>query len=314
MKQLTTLFIIVFFILTAVKVTESQTSYTISGKAYYSDNHEVVRSGQVKLYNLNGTLDAVANINQNGDWIIIPMIVGEKDLIGFPNVGNEFDFMPTGLEGRTNPSEFVHMNVNHSITGVQLLVKRYQQGGRPSGNLTSLSGSVLNNNDQPVGDAVVYLQSGNDFIAHGVTNSNGEYKINNVPEGDFILVAHKVGSESDTRNITVTGKEIENIVLNVTPKAAFNFTTDPFDFKLSQNYPNPFNPSTIITYSLPKEGLVTLKVFNTAGQQVAELVNANQVSGIYNVEFSAQSLSSGIYYYKLEANGFVETKKMILVK
>src|SRR5688572_31426774 len=99
MKQLTTLFIIVFFILTAVKVTESQTNYTISGKAYYSDNHEVVRSGQVKLYNLNGTLDAVANINQNGDWIIIPMIVGEKDLIGFPNVGNEFDFMPTGLEG-----------------------------------------------------------------------------------------------------------------------------------------------------------------------------------------------------------------------
>lgn len=313
MKQLTKLFIVVFFILTAVKVADSQTSYSISGKARYSDTREIVTSGQVKLYRLDGTLDAVANIQTNGDWIIIPMIVGDMDLIGFPNVGNEFDFTPTSTEMKTNPAEFVHIRTDHSITGVELLVKRYNQG-RPITNPVSVTGLVLNNNNQPVKDAVVYAMNGEEFIGHGVTNSKGEYKINGLPEGDFILVAHKIGSQSDTRNISLNEKGAENVTFRVIQNANFSAVTDPFDFTLSQNYPNPFNPSTVISYSLPKEGLVTLKVFNTAGQQVAELVNSVQNAGTYNVEFNANDLSSGVYYYRLDGSGLTETKKMILVK
>lgn len=311
MKLLTNLFIIVFFILTAVKVTDAQTSFTISGTARYADNYEIVRSGEVKLYNLDGTLDAVGQINQNGDWIIIPMIVGDKDLIGFPGIGNELDFMPTSILERIIPSQFVHIKVDKNITGVQLLVKRHN-AGRPVVPGVNVSGLVLNNDGQPVKDAVVYLQSGTEYFAHGVTNAKGEYKMTNVPAGDFILVAHKVGSESDSKNITIGNEEISNMVFNVS--SLRGGSTNPFEFRLSQNYPNPFNPNTVISYSLPADGMVSLKVFNTLGQQVAELVNNVQNAGGHNVEFNAQDLSSGIYYYRLEAGSFVDTKKMILVK
>jgi hypothetical protein len=88
----------------------------------------------------------------------------------------------------------------------------------------------------------------------------------------------------------------------------------PASFSLSQNYPNPFNPSTVITYNVPKESQITLKVFNVLGQEVTTLVNSNQKAGTYNIMFNASKLSSGIYFYSLKANGFTSTKKMMLVK
>jgi len=88
----------------------------------------------------------------------------------------------------------------------------------------------------------------------------------------------------------------------------------PYDYKLVQNYPNPFNPSTRIGYSIKEEGLVTLKIYNILGQEVATLVNDFKSPGNYNVNFNASRLSSGIYLYKLNSNGFTQTKKMMLVK
>ena len=88
----------------------------------------------------------------------------------------------------------------------------------------------------------------------------------------------------------------------------------PFTYALSQNYPNPFNPSTTIKYSVPKAQLVTLKVYNVLGQEVATLINREQVAGNYKYNFNASQLSSGIYFYTLKAGNFVSTKKMILLK
>ena len=88
----------------------------------------------------------------------------------------------------------------------------------------------------------------------------------------------------------------------------------PYDYKLAQNYPNPFNPSTRISYSIKEEGLVTLKIFNILGQEVATLVNDVKSPGNYNVNFDASRLSSGIYLYKINSNGFTQTKKMMLLK
>ncbi len=79
-------------------------------------------------------------------------------------------------------------------------------------------------------------------------------------------------------------------------------------------YPNPFNPSTKINYQLPKDGLVTLKVYNELGEEVKTLVNQYQTSGIYNVDFNASNLSTGVYFYKLQAGDFVSIKKMLLLK
>ena len=86
------------------------------------------------------------------------------------------------------------------------------------------------------------------------------------------------------------------------------------DFCLSQNYPNPFNSTTKIGYSIPKTSFVTLKVYDILGREVAALVNGEKPAGNYEVEFNGNGLSSGIYFYKIQAGNFSSVKKMILVK
>ncbi|HSW55802.1 MAG TPA: T9SS type A sorting domain-containing protein, partial [Ignavibacteriaceae bacterium] len=109
---------------------------------------------------------------------------------------------------------------------------------------------------------------------------------------------------------------------------AVDFT--PKEFVLYQNYPNPFNPSTKIKYSIPNVEthrdaslqMVTLKVYDILGNEVATLVNEEKQPGVYEVEFNSQfshsgavrNLSSGVYFYQLKAGSFVQTKKMILTK
>ncbi len=90
--------------------------------------------------------------------------------------------------------------------------------------------------------------------------------------------------------------------------------SEPKSFTLEQNYPNPFNPSTEIQYSIPKSGIVTLKVYNLLGQEVMTLVNQQQIAGIYNVNFNASNLPSGIYMFRLQSGNFTMTKKMTLLK
>ena len=88
----------------------------------------------------------------------------------------------------------------------------------------------------------------------------------------------------------------------------------PSSFLLKQNYPNPFNPTTNINFSLPKSGVVTLKVYDMSGKEVAVVLNEFKSAGSYIVGFSAASLPSGAYFYRLSSGNFVDTKKMILVK
>ncbi len=85
-------------------------------------------------------------------------------------------------------------------------------------------------------------------------------------------------------------------------------------FSLSQNYPNPFNPSTQIKYTLAKSSFVSLKIFDVLGREVSTLVNQAQNSGTYSVNFNASALSTGVYFYKLEAGDFMNIKKMLLIK
>ena len=89
----------------------------------------------------------------------------------------------------------------------------------------------------------------------------------------------------------------------------------PSQYMLSQNYPNPFNPTTIINYSVPKTSLVTIKVYDILGREVATLVNEKKSAGLYSVQFNASSeFVSGVYFYKMQAGNFVETKKLLLIK
>jgi len=88
----------------------------------------------------------------------------------------------------------------------------------------------------------------------------------------------------------------------------------PQSFSLMQNYPNPFNPTTEITFTLPEESDVSLKVFDMLGREVADLAKEKWAAGIHSVSFDAQNLPNGIYLYKLNAGNFVDIKKMVLMK
>ncbi|MCB0722340.1 MAG: S8 family peptidase [Ignavibacteriae bacterium] len=100
---------------------------------------------------------------------------------------------------------------------------------------------------------------------------------------------------------TITAVTVNN---NVTPES----------YKLSQNYPNPFNPATNIEFSIPVKGFVSLKIYDITGREVAQLVNTHLYPGLYTANFDASRLSSGVYFYTLRAEGFTQTKKMLLVK
>jgi len=103
--------------------------------------------------------------------------------------------------------------------------------------------------------------------------------------------------------------------LNVNTVGINNVSSIAESYSLSQNYPNPFNPATIISFSIPKSETVSLKVYDILGNEVSTLLNNERLSaGQYNVDFEGAFLSSGIYYYTIRTENFIDTKKMLLVK
>jgi len=89
----------------------------------------------------------------------------------------------------------------------------------------------------------------------------------------------------------------------------------PTEYSLSQNYPNPFNPTTKINFSLPEDGKIKLTIYDILGREVKRIVNSEfRSAGRYTVEFNGAGLSSGVYFYRIEAGEFVQTKRMVLLK
>ncbi len=99
-----------------------------------------------------------------------------------------------------------------------------------------------------------------------------------------------------------------------TVTAIIGKSNEPTTFKLEQNYPNPFNPSTTIKYSIPKQSFVTLKVYDILGKEIAILVNEEKPAGLYEVNWNANNLASGVYLYQIKSGNYFETKKMILLR
>ena len=90
--------------------------------------------------------------------------------------------------------------------------------------------------------------------------------------------------------------------------------SNPTEYRLYDNYPNPFNPSTTIRYSLPEAAFTSIKIYDVVGNEVAVAVNEMKTAGTHQVTYNATSLSSGVYYYTIQAGSFKETRKMILMK
>jgi hypothetical protein len=114
-------------------------------------------------------------------------------------------------------------------------------------------------------------------------------------------------------------KQIEDIFLasevNINTKSKNNINSNiPDKYDLFQNYPNPFNPVTTIKYAIPKSGIVTIIIYDITGREIQKLVNEQKQAGYYSVMFDGSNLSSGIYFYQIQTNDFVQVKKMVLIK
>lgn len=159
---------------------------------------------------------------------------------------------------------------------------------------TSASGFGLSSNGEEV-----WLENGNGIVidnvvfpALGVTQSYGR-----IPDGGEWQVLNTI--TKGATNVT-TGISEDNFLVN--------------EFNLSQNYPNPFNPVTIISYQLPVDGFVTLKVYDILGNEVNTLVSEYRIVGSYTVEFDGRELTSGLYIYRLVTDNYSSIKKMMLLK
>jgi len=154
------------------------------------------------------------------------------------------------------------------------------------------------------------------FISKSV---DGGYNWYTPIEFDSLLDYLVIGSDLLDEEIWyVCGGRLSNsIVLKTTNGGIASVENEeeiPTNFLLSQNFPNPFNPITTIKYQIPEISFVTLKVYDVLGSEVVTLVNEEKNIGSYEVEFNGISLPSGIYFYRLQAGSFVETKKMVLMK
>jgi len=153
----------------------------------------------------------------------------------------------------------------------------------------------------------------NSNTAHSVWRRTDVMPFNNDVIGN--LVNNRVYANFHTMNNAngeIRGQNLTGIVIIVSVQQISSAV--PESFTLSQNYPNPFNPATKINFTIPKQEIVKLRVYDLLGKQVAELVSENLNAGSYSIDFNGSDLSSGTYFYRIETPSFNDTKRMILVK
>ncbi|MGB5872707.1 MAG: T9SS type A sorting domain-containing protein [Bacteroidota bacterium] len=154
-------------------------------------------------------------------------------------------------------------------------------------------------------DVTVEAETVREFILRSMDHVSGDY------QAELAATLAYIRGELDSRGI----QTCESIfALGKEGEVGEELQAVPPAFSLAQNYPNPFNPETSISYALPVDTRVTLSVFNALGQEVANLVDGEMLAGVHSVKWNASGLASGVYFYRIAAEGFVETKRLILTK
>lgn len=275
-----------------------------------------------------GQLVGITNLNKvSGNWPAAGSSATLKMVSGTDTVDVRID-SDTDIDGTTEPtwpkdilgiaSQFASTgSVNN---GYQILPRYAATDFKPANSLlpvelTSFSAKVQGNSvllswstateKNNMGFEVQRSLDSKNFASVGFVNGKGtSTTVNNYSYSDNTVSAK---CYYRLKQVDFNGNYEFSPAIEVESMGVTNYT-------LSQNYPNPFNPSTQIKFALPKDGFVTLKVYNVLGKEVASVVNEYKTSGNYTVNFSAKSLSSGIYFYTIKADGFTQTKKMTILK
>ena len=153
-------------------------------------------------------------------------------------------------------------------------------------------------------------------VAGELVDANGTVVAFNdlTSDNPFILTAPGTGNYRVNAGFKNPSKKWDSVMVNISLTDIGENPTNPTVFKLYANYPNPFNPSTTLRYSIPEASFTSIKIYDALGNEVSSLVNETKSPGTYEVEFNATDLSSGIYYYTLQAGSFIQTRKMVLLR
>ena len=274
----------------------------------FDNTHAVQRQWNISEAVAGGSNAALtfqwATANEGGSMTHTGMFVGHWN-------GASYDLFPTTIAG-ADPAWTV------LVSGITTF-SPFVVGDNVSlpVELSSFTSSVLNNK-VILNWSTVSEQNNSGFEIERKSNSTSWAKLNFIKGNGTSSLTHNY---SFTDNHLATGNynyRLKQIDFNGNFKY-YDLSNEvivgiPSKFSLSQNYPNPFNPETKINYSLPVSNFVTLKIFDMSGKEIMQLVNEKQDAGYYTVRFNAAGLASGTYFYKLNADGFSEVKKMMVIK
>ena len=142
---------------------------------------------------------------------------------------------------------------------------------------------------------------------YATANSGGTWgQYSDLSSGDGCTQLTSGSAQTIRPNVQLTFQILQNV--------SNELTGIPKTYSLSQNYPNPFNPVTKINFAIPKDGFVSIKVYDILGREVITLVNEEKTAGYYSVDFNASNLASGVYFYRMESGTFSDVKRMLLIK
>jgi probable HAF family extracellular repeat protein len=276
--------------------------------------------GLVDLGNLGGSSSSASDISADGSYICGFSYVSAGDPyafrwtegVGMEQIGTFYSFGRGISADGTTITGF-----ETGSAGIYLAFKWTQSGGFTfniagnfsQGNAVSGDGSVIVGDN---GNGAFRLSS-----ASGLESLNQVYS-NLLASGSDLLTALGISTDAQFivgQGVNGTTGNNEGFLLAVNGITFVNENNNfPDAFSLNQNYPNPFNPSTKISFSIPIEEFVTLKIYNSLGEEVAELVNETKPAGNYSISFDAGKLTSGVYIYKISAGKFFQSKKMIYLR
>jgi len=293
---------------------------TITGTVRYRDNSQNVTSGYVKAYrhSYQGFMNIIdsAVIQSNGSYTLTHIPSNDTtDLMAFQDDEiNGMNFVPTYYVSTIYWQEAESLVLNNDTSGIDISVYRINNNGNSSriisGNIYGYTTSWLG-----ISDARLYAWNANNYRMYSISNTAGLYSLDSLPIGFYQVICDRINYPTQTRNVYLGRNNRKNI----------NFYFDhlvgvqsepglPEHFLLNQNYPNPFNPVTSIKFSLPYFSEVKITVYDILGHEAVVLENGSFTAGVYEVEFDGTNYSSGVYFYKLETDGFIDTKKMVLIK
>ena len=189
--------------------------------------------------------------------------------------------------------------------------------------LASIAGQVSETvTNTPIQALTVFAFNATDTVnavAYAVTDSLGNYKVDGLLPGTYILKTDKGGyntSESSQISVNYTGNSsITNISIEVSLNGIANIPTLlPTEYRLDQNFPNPFNPATTIRYAIPEQTKVTLKVYSILGKEIQSIDQGEKEAGEYSLRFDGSNLPSGIYHYRLLTESKTLMRTMVIIK